>query len=100
MEGNGFEAWRLICREYESRAIPRRLAMLQELLRPHFGATTEMKTDFLNWERDVALYETQTGKVVDRELLIAVLLLRMLGGAFLYRHISMATIMGSSATWL
>ena len=55
VEGNGFEAWRLICRECESRAIPRRLVMLQELLRPHFGFAAEMKSDFLNLERDVSL---------------------------------------------
>jgi hypothetical protein len=71
-ERNGFESWRLLCREFEPRLPQRRLALLHSLMAPNFSG--DFETQLITWEREIAVYEKVTGKTFDDDLRMAVLL--------------------------
>ena len=59
-------------REFEPRLARRRLRLLKELTTVNFGGEIEFMENFLRWETDVREYQGNSGKNVDPELLIAV----------------------------
>jgi len=77
--GNGAEAWRQLKREYQPQIAQRKLAMLASIMSPDLSGpaphTDEVFEDRLcAWEKQISDYESQTGKTVDDDLKIAVLL--------------------------
>ena len=58
-EGNGFEAWRLLCAEFEPRLPGIFQSMLQALLAP--PPTRDPVQCLYEWERRVDIYENQSG---------------------------------------
>jgi hypothetical protein len=72
---SGFEAWRVLAREYDSRLPQQRLTTLQELLRFPMGNDEEsFRVAWAKWEVEIARYEANFGRRVDDELKVAVVL--------------------------
>eukprot|EP00972_Heterocapsa_arctica_P108081 15917545-Heterocapsa_arctica.AAC.1 len=59
--GNGLEAWRLFCKEYEPNNSARCAAMLTGLLSPVWDPTVDWVDQWLAWEHAVAQYEEASG---------------------------------------
>ncbi|CAE8585279.1 unnamed protein product, partial [Polarella glacialis] len=73
---NGFEAWRVLCKEFEPKTAKRKLSMLSHLLmNPDFGETDEeFLVKWRQWKADIDAYESFVGKPFDTDLMIAVML--------------------------
>ena len=78
-EGNGMEAWRQLCAEYEPRLPGRFQAMLQALLSPQAGP--DPVQSLYEWERRVAIYENQSGDHLSDPIKRAVLTSHLASGA-------------------
>ena len=77
--GNGAEAWRQLGREYQPQIAQRKLAMLASIMSPDLSGPTPHTDEVFDdrwcaWEKQISDYESQTGKTVDDDLKIAVLL--------------------------
>eukprot|EP00959_Pyramimonas_sp_CCMP1952_P461808 9482212-Pyramimonas_sp.AAC.1 len=74
-EGNGAEAWRRLCWEYEPDVRVRHGAVLHALLRREFGKDPngDLAKEIESFERDVRRYENQSGKVLDEDVKISTL---------------------------
>jgi hypothetical protein len=70
--GQGAEAWRLYHQQWVSKVAAQRVSDFQDLLAFEFKG--EMLTAILHFERQVKDYEEQTGKKVDDDTLVGVLL--------------------------
>ena len=69
---NGLEAWRRVCSDFEPRVVQRRLAMLTSIMNPGFGQReAEFSERWTQWN-DFSVYEDLTGKVFDRDIMLAV----------------------------
>ena len=79
-QGNGAEAWRRLCWEYEPDVRVRHGAVLHALLRREFGKdpNSDLAVEIESFERDVRRYEEQSGKVLDQDVKISVLIGGML----------------------
>jgi hypothetical protein len=72
---NGFEAWRLLCLEFEPKIAQRRFGMLQSIMSPNLGQTDQdFENKFAEWKAEVSRYEDYIGKELDQDIKIAVLL--------------------------
>ncbi|CAK0841766.1 unnamed protein product [Prorocentrum cordatum] len=74
-EGNGAEAWRGLCWEYEPDVRVRHGAVLHALLRREFGKDPngDLAKEIESLERDVRRCENQSGKVLDEDVKISTL---------------------------
>jgi hypothetical protein len=72
---NGFEAWRLLCLEFEPKIAQRRFGLLQSIMSPNLGQTDhDFENKFAEWKAEVSGYEDYTGRELDADIKIAVLL--------------------------
>ncbi|CAE8735976.1 unnamed protein product [Polarella glacialis] len=73
---SGFEALRILCKEYEPKTAQRKLTMLFHLLmNPDFGETDEeFLVKWRQWKADIDAYESFVGKPFDTDLMSAVML--------------------------
>ena len=71
-QANGFEAWRVIVREWEPRVLSRRLAVLRRLLHPIFGTEDVFMDSLLDWEADVRRFEALIGRSMEVLIRMAV----------------------------
>lgn len=67
----GFDAWRRLCREYEPMGRAKSAGTLMEILGFGFAADT---VSFENVDQLVSRYERKTGKSIDAELKLGVVL--------------------------
>ena len=72
---NGFEARRLLCLELEPKIAQRRFGLLQSIMSPNLGQTDQdFENKFAEWKAEVSRYEDYTGRELDEDIKIAVLL--------------------------
>ena len=75
-QGNGAEAWRRLCWEYEPDVRVRHGAVLHALLRREFGkdVNSDLAVEIETFERDVRRWEEQSGKTLDPDIKVSVLM--------------------------
>jgi hypothetical protein len=75
-QGNGAEAWRRLCWEYEPNVRVRHGAVLHALLRREFGKdpSSDLAVEIETFERDVRRWEEQSGKTLDPDIKVSVLM--------------------------
>ena len=75
-QGNGVEAWRRMCWEYEPNVRVRHGAVLHGLLRREFGkdANSDLAVEIETFERDVRRWEEQSGKTLDSDIKTSILM--------------------------
>jgi len=62
----GFEAWRLLCKEYQPRGPTRKVLWRSQLLRYDLsGPEASFETRLQKWEKELRDFEQQTGGVID-----------------------------------
>ena len=63
--GNGYEAWRLLCRRYDSDQAGRQHVLLKKILRPEpfSQRPLEWEDALQNWKREVQRWESLAGEV-------------------------------------
>eukprot|EP00971_Amphidinium_carterae_P204805 4064705-Amphidinium_carterae.1 len=69
--GNGLETWRLFHAEWEPRAAQRFTAMLAAIMKTCFHEPLQSSVEA--WERDIRVYEDQSGESVPDSIRMAVL---------------------------
>ena len=75
-QGNGAEAWRRLCWEYEPDVRVRHGAVLHALLRREFGrdGSSDLAVEIETLERDVRKWEEQSKKTLDDDIKMSVLM--------------------------
>ena len=75
-QGNGADAWRRLCWEYEPNVRVRHGAVLHGLLRREFGKdqNADLAVEIETFERDVRRWEEQSGKTLDSDIKASVLM--------------------------
>ena len=74
-ERNGYEAWRLLVKEFEPNVAQRRLALLNALLSPDLsGNDNEFGNKWRTWESKVKEYESMTGEALDPNMKLAIVM--------------------------
>eukprot|EP00971_Amphidinium_carterae_P192555 3821052-Amphidinium_carterae.1 len=78
-DAHGFVAWRMLKRQYEPSTAVRTVGLLQRLLTPSLGTNSveEFEIDFVTWERDVHVYQRESGETLPEGIKVAVLLARL-----------------------
>jgi len=74
--GNGVEAWRRLCWEYEPNVRVRHGVVLHGLLRREFGkdANSDLAVEIESFEMDVRRWEEQSGKRLDSDIKTSILM--------------------------
>ena len=72
----GLEVWRQLCLEYEVKDSGKFLAWMMNLLQADLmkGGEEKFQENWLKWETELEEYERQSGKVMDHQLKLGVLL--------------------------
>lgn len=75
-QGNGAEAWRRLCWEYEPNVKVRHGAVLHALLRREFGKDVngDLAVEIERFEKDVRRYEDQSGRKLDDDVKMSILI--------------------------
>eukprot|EP00971_Amphidinium_carterae_P078945 1562010-Amphidinium_carterae.1 len=78
-DAHGFVAWRMLKRQYEPSTAVRTVGFLQRLLTPSLrtNSVEEFETDLVTWERDVHVYQRESGETLPEGIKVAVLLARL-----------------------
>ena len=71
---NGLLAWRRLVTEYEPKQALRWTTMLTALMNPKWTDSSSFDTQWLDWERSVALYEQQSGANLPEDIKAAIVL--------------------------
>eukprot|EP00974_Lingulodinium_polyedra_P087110 8444903-Lingulodinium_polyedra.AAC.1 len=73
VDRNGFELWRRLRTEFAPEGGDRQLAWLTSLMDPDFPkGEREFGLALEEWETDVRLYQSQTGKIMDDDTMRAI----------------------------
>ena len=74
-ENNGYEAWRVLKRDYEPDSGSRHVAMLSNILRPTFdGSLVEFWEKLRRWINDVETYEASSGEDLADNMKVALVI--------------------------
>ena len=74
---NGYEAWRLLVREFEPKKASRKLGLLTNILKPAFKPDQDVnkwRENYTKWLQDVDHYETTAETPLDPTIKIAVVI--------------------------
>ena len=74
-DSEGLEAWRLLSEKYEPKIITRFAGQLMSIL--SFSLQGDTAERITAWEREIATYERDSGKVLVDEIKIGTFLLRL-----------------------
>ena len=72
--GNGYEAWRRICVEYEPATPVRYTSILTGILSPSWTEQRPFAEQLLAWERAIDMYEAASGQRVTDDVRVATML--------------------------
>ncbi len=73
--GNGLEAWRVLCREYQPAASGRFAIMLRNILNPKsWQSSVDFRESLISWDNLVLEFEQQSTEKISETLKIAIIL--------------------------